>query len=232
LSHFIICGHGGIGSALITALQIQNHSVTCISSKPQQMDGVTFHCLDLTSEACLPRLKEILASLDIDVVINTIGMLHTKDHLPEKNIQQINKKWLFDNITVNTLPAIHLSQALDTCLTRQTELKFIAFSARVSSISDDKLGGWYSYRMSKSMLNMYLKNLSIEWQRKFPKAIVAGYHPGTVATHLSEPFQKNVPAEKLFSPQQAATYALNVIDKLDFEDSGKLFDWKGEIIEY
>lgn len=108
----------------------------------------------------------------------------------------------------------------------------MSFSARVSSIGDNHVGGWYSYRMSKSMLNMFIKTLSIEWQRRFPHATVFGYHPGTVDTELSRPFHANVPAHKLFTPDKAADYCLSVLEQTSTSQTGQLFDWQGKKIEW
>ena len=103
-------------------------------------------------------------------------------------------------------------------------------SARVGSISDNKLGGWYAYRASKSALNMMIKNLSIEVGRKNKNAILVGLHPGTVNSKLSKPFQSNVPEKKLFTPDQSVNYLLQVLSKLKNEDSGKIFAWDGSEI--
>lgn len=100
------------------------------------------------------------------------------------------------------------------------------FSARVGSISDNKLGGWHSYRMTKAMLNMLIRNIAIECRFKSPGSIIFGYHPGTVNTSLSKPFQSSLNGKSLFSAEQAANYFLNTIEKIKKEDSGFLFGWQ------
>ena len=117
-------------------------------------------------------------------------------------------------------------------LRRDKKAVFAALSARVGSISDNRLGGWYAYRASKAGLNMILKTLSIEVQRRFKNQIIIGLHPGTVDTALSKPFQGNVPKGKLFTPAFSAEKLLSVIDGLSEKDSGFLFDWAGEKIEF
>ena len=104
-------------------------------------------------------------------------------------------------------------------------------SARVGSISDNKLGGWYAYRSSKAALNMMIKNLSIEVGRRNKKAILVGLHPGTVDSNLSKPFQNNVPAEKLFSPETSVVHLLKVLFNLKLENTGKIYAWDGSEIE-
>ena len=113
---------------------------------------------------------------------------------------------------------------------REGRAVFAAVSARVGSIGDNRLGGWHSYRASKAALNMILKTLSVELARTHPGMICVGLHPGTVDTALSEPFQKGVAADKLFSPDELAAHLLGVVDALTQEDSGFVLDWKGERI--
>ena len=93
------------------------------------------------------------------------------------------------------------------------------------------MGGWHSYRASKAALNMLLKTFAIELARSHPLAIVAGLHPGTVDTALSEPFQRNVPGGKLFDAAFSAAALLDVLDHLEPSQSGHVFDWRGERIE-
>ena len=104
-------------------------------------------------------------------------------------------------------------------------------SAKIGSISDNKIGGWYSYRASKAALNQIIKNFSIEIRRNNNNAIFVGLQPGTVKSFLSKPFQKNVNKQTLFTPKYSAKKLLKLIDSLDHEDSGKLFSWNGEEIQ-
>ena len=105
-------------------------------------------------------------------------------------------------------------------------------SARVASISDNILGGWYSYRCSKAALNMLIKNFSIEARRKNPSLIAVGLHPGTVESSLSKPFSSNIRSDKIFSPEYSVTKMVRVLENLTYEDSGKLFAWDGSIIDF
>jgi NAD(P)-dependent dehydrogenase (short-subunit alcohol dehydrogenase family) len=117
-------------------------------------------------------------------------------------------------------------------LRRDSKAVFATLSARVGSISDNRLGGWYAYRASKAALNMILKTLSIEVGRRFKNQLIIGLHPGTVDTNLSKPFQGNVPEGKLFTPEYSAGKLLEVVDGLSAADSGNLYDWAGERIEF
>ena len=115
-------------------------------------------------------------------------------------------------------------------LYRDRITKFASISARVGSIEDNQLGGWYSYRASKSALNMILKGLSIEQRRLNPDSVIFGLHPGTVDSKLSKPFQKI--DKDYFTPEFSADKLVSVIDKRTIDDNGKIFDWDNKIIPY
>ena len=109
---------------------------------------------------------------------------------------------------------------------------FAAISARVGSITENALGGWYGYRASKAALNMLLRTLAIELARKNPRALCVGLHPGTVDTALSQPFQANVPRGRLFSPERSAVSLLQVLDELGPEANGGFFSWNGRQLPF
>ena len=115
-------------------------------------------------------------------------------------------------------------------LARDRKAAFAALSARVGSISDNALGGWYAYRASKAALNMLIRSLSIELARRSPQALCVGLHPGTVDTPLSVPFRGAVPDGQLFSPDHAAVCLLDVLDGLSPLDTGGVFDWAGQSV--
>jgi len=129
---------------------------------------------------------------------------------------------------VNTTGPALVASALLDALPREGKSVFAALSARVGSISDNRLGGWHAYRASKAALNQIIRTCSIELTRKRRDALIVGLHPGTVETGLSEPFRDNVPDGKLFTPDYSAERLLNVIDTLTPEQSGRCFDWQGE----
>jgi NAD(P)-dependent dehydrogenase (short-subunit alcohol dehydrogenase family) len=112
-------------------------------------------------------------------------------------------------------------------MSREGRSVFAALSARVGSISDNRSGGWYSYRAAKAALNMLIQTLALEHARKFPLGVCVGIHPGTVDTNLSKPFQRGVPSERLFSPDLSAAHILRLVQDLTTADSGGLFAWDG-----
>ena len=134
---------------------------------------------------------------------------------------------LLRDYRINTVGPALVAKHFLPLLPRDRRAVFAALSARVGSISDNRLGGWHSYRASKAGLNMILRNLAVELARSHPQAVVAGLHPGTVATDLSAPFQKGVRPEKLFTPAYSAERLLAVLDGLTPADSGGVFAWDG-----
>ena len=151
---------------------------------------------------------------------------------PEKTMRAMSHDGFTQSFMSNTIGPAMSAQALLPLLRRDQKSVFTALSARVGSISDNRLGGWYAYRAAKAALNMVIKTLAIEYGRRFPEAIIAGLHPGTVDTALSKPFQSNVPEGKLFTPEFCAQRLIEVIDGLVPEDSGGLFAWDGQQIEF
>ena len=189
--------------------------------------------MDVGEEQSIAGAAEAVAHRPLDLVIVATGMLHRDTAVqPEKTLRDIDPTAMMENFRVNTVgPALVAKHFLPT-LRRSGKTVFAALSARVGSIGDNRLGGWTSYRSSKSALNMVLKTLSIEHARRFPDSVVAALHPGTVDTALSSPFQRRVPEGKLFSPAQSVGHMLSVIDRLTASDTGGFFAWDGASIDY
>ena len=133
---------------------------------------------------------------------------------------------------INTFGPAMVAKYFFPYLTKRDRAIFAVISAKIGSIEDNYLGGWYSYRASKAALNMIVKNLSIESSYKRPKTICVALHPGTVDTNLSKPYQTAVKEKKLFTTKQSAQYLIDVLNKLTAEDSGKLFSWDGSTIPF
>lgn len=228
MKRILIAGYGGIGKTIASKLHQQGHEITIIS---RQTDISLYSSinLDLSDADSVQPLTEQLAKHTFDVVINTAAILSNQQHTPEKNLLQCQDDWLLHSVQANVLTSVHLAQALQAHAKKST-MQFIAFSARVGSISDNRMGGWYSYRMTKAMLNMFIKNLHIEWQRFHKETTVIGYHPGTVATELSKPFSSNVPKDKLFSQEQAADYFCAMLENLSPDMSGTVVDWQQKTV--
>jgi NAD(P)-dependent dehydrogenase (short-subunit alcohol dehydrogenase family) len=166
----------------------------------------------------------------LDLILITTGILHTKTSSPEKSLRNLSSDQFQELFLANTTVPAMLAKYFLPKLNKKDRSVFAALSARVGSISDNRRGGWYAYRASKAALNMIIKNAAIETARSNKQAIVVTLHPGTVDSPLSKPFQANLPAGQLFTPDQAATHLLNTINGLTTHDNGNCFAWNGEEI--
>ncbi len=236
LNIIIFGASGGIGGAFVDHLAKHENvdKIHAISRGEQTYDSnkIIPHFADITQEASLEELAEKIGkNPPLDIIIVATGMLHdTNGTTPEKSLRDINTNNFEKIFSINThAPALIMKYFLPM-LNRETKSVFAALSARVGSISDNQLGGWYSYRASKAALNMLIKNASIEVARRQKNACIIGLHPGTVETNLSAPFQSNVPSKKLFTPEFSTQQMLHVINDVTSDNSGNLFAYDGEII--
>ncbi len=234
----VIGAAGGIGGALTAALADDAH-VAHIHAFSRALiepahDKISAGTLDLTDEDSIAAAAaSIKAQGTPDLVIVASGILHRAPAIaPEKSLRDLAAAPMLETLAVNTVgPALVMKHMLPL-LPRDRKAVFSAFSARVGSIADNRLGGWHSYRASKAALNMLIRNAAIETGRRYKQAAVIGLHPGTVDTALSAPFSGNVPEGKLFAPAFAADKLLTVINNVEAADSGKIFAWDGQEIPY
>ena len=166
------------------------------------------------------------------LVINTSGFLHSTHLKPEKRLSHISRSNIIKNFSINSIAPILIAKSIEKFIRPELPFSYASLSARVGSIGDNRLGGWYSYRASKAAQNQFLKTLSIEWRRKFPLSIVSILHPGTCDTKLSKPFQSAVPKDKLFTPAQSTEYLINIISSQRPSDSGKFLAWDSSVIPW
>ena len=185
--------------------------------------------LDITEEEQISNLaKQLKQNIsELHLVINCVGILQQGDIKPEKSLRHINSENLLTYFQVNSIATVLLAKYLLPFFRHSHKSILAAISAKVGSIGDNYLGGWYGYRASKTALNMLLKTISIEYQRTCPHTVVVALHPGTTDTNLSKPFQGNVPPEKLFSVERTVNQLLNIIDNLTENDTGQFFSWDG-----
>lgn len=219
--------NGGIGAALMAALA-PRCAVNGVARNPtgDLLQG------DICDEASLAALADTLKGERFHLIINATGLLHDAgaDLQPEKALRQLDADKMARVLAVNAIgPAMVLKYFLPL-LAREEKAVMAHLSARVGSISDNRMGGWTSYRAAKAAQNMIVKNAAIETARRDKQKIIIGLHPGTVETNLSAPFRGGVAASKLFTPDQAAGYLLEVIDTMTPEDSGHVFAWDGKQI--
>jgi NAD(P)-dependent dehydrogenase (short-subunit alcohol dehydrogenase family) len=220
----VIGASGGIGAALCEALEDEGiydvvHALSRSGENP----------IDIEDEASIAAAAaRIAAGPPPALVVVATGLLHDGGNGPEKTYRDLDAAWLAKTLAVNAIGPALLAKHLLPLMPKQGRTVFAVLSARVGSISDNRLGGWYGYRMAKAALNQLVRTLSIEEKRRNDRSIVVGLHPGTVDTGLSKPFQGNVRPGTLFTPDRAASQLLDVIDGLTVTSSGRLFDFEGK----
>lgn len=238
----IVGASGGIGLGFVQKLlqgdriakiyatyrQLESAS-ELLALQDQHPDQLVCLPLDITDEtqiaACSDRIRSQAAKLHL--VINCVGILHEGDLQPEKSLRQINPDHLMRYFQINSIGAVLLAKHLSPLFSHSERNVFATISAKIGSIGDNQLGGWYGYRASKAALNMLMRTVAIEYKRKSPNTIVVTLHPGTTDTRLSKPFQRNVPPEKLFPVERTVAQLLAVIANLQPQDSGEFFSWDG-----
>lgn len=182
-------------------------------------------------------IKEIVAKLQddgrqFDQIFLCNGILHNEQITPEKRLQDLEIEAMQKIMQVNAFTPLLWLKHLQPLLKGKRPCVITAFSARIGSIEDNGRGGWYAYRASKAALNMLLKTAAIEIRRLSPNVKVLAFHPGTTDTPLSKPFQDNVPADKLFTPEFVAKQLLGIIESLAGDEVLHYLDWEGKSIAW
>ena len=220
----VIGASGGIGAAMVRRLEASGRFAVVHALSRSGTE------LDLADEASIVAAAARVGQGPAPtLVFIATGVLH-HGFEPERGWRALQADHLLRDFRVNAVGPALVARHFLPLLPRDRRAVFAALSARVGSIGDNRLGGWHSYRASKAALNMILRNLAIELARTHPQAVVAGLHPGTVDTGLSEPFQKGVKPEKLFTAESSAERLLAVMDALTPADSGRVFAWDGQPI--
>ncbi len=216
----VIGSSGTIGTAFVELLKNNPACSEVIGihrhSEPP-IDYQNFESIEVCANA-LPPLAPF------QLIINAVGVLHSSSWMPEKRLDDLNAEQLMELMKINAIgPALtirHFAKLLDP----QNSI-MVTLSAKVGSIEDNRLGGWYSYRSSKAALNMLVKTASIEWSRTKPNTVLIAMHPGTVNSRLSKPFR----GEQIGRPaNQAASEMFEVIESLEIKDSGSFVSYSGE----
>ena len=206
--------------------------VTATCRRPSDLDdlahpALTVVRLDLEADE---SIASAAAAVDapIGVLINVSGLLHDGELQPEKQLGHNEAGSLHRLFQVNAIGPLLVAKHFERKLA--DDAVFASLSARVGSISDNRLGGWYGYRASKAAQNMFMKTLSVEWARRWPDRAVVSLHPGTVETDLSAPFRRH--AKTVFSVERAAEQLLRIVDGLTGADTGRFIAWDGSDIPY
>ncbi|KMO16882.1 SDR family NAD(P)-dependent oxidoreductase [Methylobacterium platani] len=230
-SAVVVGASGGVGRALVAALAAEGAYGTVFAlsrASAPQPEAVRTVPVDVTDETSVAAaMGEVGEAGPVGLVIVASGVLHGPGIAPEKALRTLDPAAMAEVFAVNAIgPALVAKHALPL-MPRKGRCVFAALSARVGSIGDNRLGGWYAYRASKAALNQILRTLAVETARTHPELIVAGLHPGTVQTGLSRPFRPD-PGPGLFAPEESAAHLLRVLAGLGPGDSGRVFAWDGQ----
>jgi len=223
----ILGASGGIGSAFLNVLENSGHHDTVLgfsrSSRPS---------LQLQDEASIRACAEHAGSLngDVRLIFDATGALTLDGIGPEKSMRDLDPEVLAQSFAVNAVGPALLMKHFLPLLPRTSRCVFATLSARVGSIGDNRLGGWYSYRASKAALNQLVRSASVELARRNPQAICVVMHPGTVRTSLTEGFAKT--GLEVQEPLEAARRIFDVIQKLTPSQSGGFFDQLGRPVPW
>jgi NAD(P)-dependent dehydrogenase (short-subunit alcohol dehydrogenase family) len=219
----VIGATGGIGAALSDALEKGGRFTRVI-----RLSRSSTPAIDLTDEASIEAAAGFLKSLDgaPRLVIDATGVLHGQGLEPEKSWRALDPVQMAHSFAINAMGPALLMKHLLPLLPRQETSVFATLSAKVGSIGDNKIGGWWSYRASKAALNQFVRTASVELARTNKTAVCVALHPGTVDTGLSGKFAKA--GLNIRSPEQAALELLSVIERLGPEQTGGFFDYRGD----
>ncbi len=238
ITALVIGGRDGVGEAMAGLVRdnLPGSLVIQTSRNSQWVAENTKEraVLELTSEESIAdfaaKLKE--DKMSPQLVFNASGLLHAEGLNPERSLREMQQEKMRRVFEVNTFAVGLLLQHLIPLMPRKTRSVFASLSARVGSIEDCRLGGWYSYRASKAAQNMLIRCAAIEAARSHPALSCVALHPGTVTSALSAPFTKRKPADALFSPLQSATYLAEVVSGLGAQESGSFYAWDGQPIQW
>ena len=233
MHNIAIIGAGGAIGAAFCAHYGNARNVNTIfafsrSFQMQETERIVRAPIDFDDMDSVARAADIATSRgSVHRVIVASGILHENGVRPEKSLRHITEGGMARNFHINCIGPALVARHFIPKMDRDAPTVFAALSARVGSISDNALGGWYAYRASKAALNMTIKCLAIECARRWPQLTIVGLHPGTVDSALSAPFQRNVPEGKLWSPARSVSLMTKTLEGLAADASGKCFAWDG-----
>lgn len=233
---------GGIGSALVRYVLSHDPKATLwlvgrradameqlVDSLGEDSTRVRPFTIDILQETDLQGMAETIQkeAQHLDMAIHTVGALSGPQLKAEKSLRDVTRDTLVESYSINTVSFLLLAKHVHRLFRHERASVFAAISAKVGSIADNQLGGWYSYRASKAALNMAVKNAALEYQRTGCKTTVLALHPGTTETTLSKPFLAGYPKDKLATPEKTAERLFKIIEESTPQQSGLFLDWDG-----
>ena len=235
---------GGIGAAIVQHLAESaefskvigtvRRTPSTVNDDHAFVNDVRLVQMEATNEQSVHAAAEQVAALNrpVTLMLNCIGLLHNEEHLPEKRLADLNAAHMLDSFSTNAIAPALIMKEFAPLIDRRQRSVIANISAKVGSIADNRKGGWYSYRASKSALNQLTRTAALEFKRSNPRAICIALHPGTVATKLSAPFSERLPAGQVRPADIAAAQLLQVLSRLAPEDNGKFIGWDGAEIPW
>ena len=228
----VIGASGGLGAGFTkilasdTAFQSRYSQILGLSRQPVANHQQT---IDYADESTIIRSAAWAAdqcqTAPLRLLVVATGYLHSNGQGPERSLQHLDAAYLQRVMLVNAIGPALVLKHFAPLLPKTGDVRLVFISAKVGSISDNALGGWYGYRASKAALNQIVKTASIELARRNKQTLCLALHPGTIATQLSDPFSKS--GLNVRSPEVAAAEILRVIHDLDAAQTGGFYDYKG-----
>lgn len=235
----IIGASSAIAQSIVKKLKQANEFETVLISRFENADNnqgldqtvnIKTDYSEKDIDSICQALKSVKAHCRYVFICN--GLLHNEKFKPEKQLEHFTEQQYLASVAANVITPMLWIKHLVNVVSKSYRSDIVCFSARVASIEDNRLGGWYSYRSSKAALNMLLKTASIEYKRRQPKCKIISFHPGTTDSPLSKPFQGNVSRDKLFNADFVAEQLLNILSQLQLNGEIEFLDWQGKTIAW
>lgn len=233
----IIGGGHGLGLGLVKECQKRFPDASIIATYRKKEKAADLLELDVQTAQIVPLDEEQVKTFcdqfeSFDLVINSVGMLQSREgEGPEKSLRDINMDFMTEVFQVNTFVTPLWGKYLKKKFSRETPSLFATLSAMVGSIEENEIGGWYSYRASKTALNMYMRTMAIEFERSHLKTTVVAIHPGTTETELSKKFLGGI-SHKIWTPETAAVNILDILNECQKEGGFHFKNWDGRKIAF
>jgi NAD(P)-dependent dehydrogenase (short-subunit alcohol dehydrogenase family) len=232
----VIGSSGGIGSAVTDLLASEGFETVHALSRSgsdRSMAGEQEGRIDLENEASIAAaVGRLVEGAPLRFILVATGLLHDSALQPEKTYRTLDPEHLARSFRINAIGPALVAKHVLPLVPKTGKSVFAVLSARVGSIEDNRLGGWYGYRASKAALNQFVRTIAIELSRQRPESVCVALHPGTVDTSLSYPYQAGSKIQEIFSPAYSAERLLAVTDALTAAQTGQFFAWDGRSIPF
>lgn len=232
----VIGSSGGIGSAVTDLLAsggFETVHALSRSGSDRSLPGVRAGRIDIENEASIAAAAaQLVEGSPLRFILVATGLLHDPALRPEKTYRALDPEHLARSFRINAVGPALVAKHVLPLVPKAGKSVFAVLSARVGSIEDNRLGGWYGYRASKAALNQFVRTIAIELSRQRPEAVCVALHPGTVDTALSHPFRAGIKIKNVFSTAYSAERLLAVADAMTAAHSGRFFAWDGQPIPF